>query len=130
MTNIKERWDSLGGMGMRQEEKERTEEEQHRDALLAQDRGENVPKGSTFSAGRSCSRMKGVWVADTFNALCVLWVSLRVSGCPLPSLDVLLAPTAGPCDVSCEDRLQAPGMTLLATSEGSKCLELPSHPSP
>lgn len=55
--------------------------------------------------------MKGVWVADSFNALRVLWVSFRVSGCPLPSLDVLLAPTAGPCDVSCEDHLQAPGMT-------------------
>ena len=115
---------------MRQEEKEQTEEEQDRDAFLARDRGENVPKGGTFSTGRSCSRMKGVWVADTFNALRVLWVSFRVSGCPLPSLDVLLAPTAGPCDISCEDHLQAPGITLLARSERNKCLELPSHPSP
>lgn len=130
MTKIKERWDSWEGNGDEAGRKGTNRRRATQGCSPCTRPGENVPKGSPLSAGRSCSRMKGVWVADTFNALCVLWVSLRVSGCPLPSLDVLLAPTAGPRDVSCEDRLQAPGMTLLATSEGSKCLELPSHPSP
>jgi len=34
-------------MGMRQEDKERTEREQDGDVLLAQNQGQHVPKGST-----------------------------------------------------------------------------------
>lgn len=56
------------------------------------------------------------------------WISFSISGCPLPSLVVLLAPMDYTCDSSCEACLQATGVIWLVSTERRKCLEFTSRP--
>lgn len=101
-TKIKKRYGTAGrGRGTRQQGKELTEEQQDWDVLLSESRRDifkrdrvhccpNLQKDEKAYCNEHCR------CTATFS-----WRSFSASGHPVPSFNVLLAPTAYTCDSSC-----------------------------